>query len=84
MLQLAKDTSALWQYLRLNCHLKVKVGNEQEKEHPLQTSRKHVRVMYIPLNPTFIYSKTGIYRDLPIFLIFATKIDCGYSLDSKF
>ena len=38
-----------------------------------QTSRKHVREMHTPLNPTFIYSKTGVCTGIPIFLIFAPK-----------
>ena len=38
--------------------------------------------MYTPLNPTFIYSKTGVCRDIPIFLMSAQKnIGCGYSLE---
>ena len=36
-------------------------------------SGKHVRAINTPLNPTFIYKKTGICRDIPIFFIFATK-----------
>ena len=36
-------------------------------------SRKHVRAMYTPLNPTFIYSKTGVCRGIPIFLNFASN-----------
>ena len=40
-----------------------------------RTSRKHARVMYTPLNPTFIYSKTGVCRGIPIFLIFAPKTE---------
>ena len=28
---------------------------------------------YTPSNPTFIYSKTGVFRGIPIFLIFAPK-----------
>ena len=42
---------------------------------------KHVRVMYTPLHPTFIYSKTGVYRGIHFFLIFALNIDRGYSLE---
>ena len=34
---------------------------------------KHVHAMNTPLNPTFIYSKTGVCRGIPIFLIFAPK-----------
>ena len=39
------------------------------------SSGKLVRVMYTPLNPTFIYSKTGVSRSSPIFCfnIFAPK-----------
>ena len=35
------------------------------------SSGKHVRVLNTPLNPT--YSKTGVCRGIPIFLIFAPK-----------
>ena len=38
------------------------------------TSRKHVHVMYTPLNP-LLYSKTGVCRG-----ILLKTIDCGYSL----
>ena len=37
-----------------------------------KTSCKHVRVMYTRLHPTFIY-KTGVYRGIHFFLIFALK-----------
>ena len=33
-----------------------------------------------PYNP-LLYSKTGVYKGLPYFLIFALKIYCGYSLE---
>ena len=36
------------------------------------SSGKHVRVMDTPLNPT-LYSKTGVCRGLPVFLIFAPE-----------
>ena len=36
-------------------------------------SVKHVHVMYNPLHPTLIYSKTGVYRMMPIFSHFAPK-----------
>ena len=36
------------------------------------TSGKHVRVMYTPRTP-LLYSKTGVFRGIPIFLIFAPK-----------
>ena len=36
-------------------------------------SRKHIRVMYTPLNPTFINSKTGVCRGIPIFSYFCFK-----------
>ena len=34
-----------------------------------------------PLVPHFYIEKTGVYRGIPIFLIFPTHIDCGYSLE---
>ena len=43
-------------------------------------SRTHVCIMYTPLNTTFI-GKTGVCRGIPIFLIFAQNIDCGYTLE---
>ena len=36
-------------------------------------SGKHVRVIYTQLYPTFIYSKTGVCRWIPIFLVFDPK-----------
>ena len=36
-------------------------------------SGKHIREMYTSLNPTFIDSKTGVCRGIPIFLIVAPK-----------
>ena len=33
-----------------------------------------------PFTP-LLYSKTGEYRGKRIFVIFASKIDCGYSLE---
>ena len=50
-----------------------------EKEYGLKTtgseinaSGKHVRVIYTPYAP-LLYSKTGVCRGIPIFLIFAPK-----------
>ena len=37
-----------------------------------KASGKHVHVIYTPLYPTFI-CETGVYRGIPIFLIFASK-----------
>ena len=42
-------------------------GNSRDR-----TSRKHVHVMYTTLTP-LLYSKTGVCRGIPIFLIFAPK-----------
>ena len=45
------------------------------------TSGKHDRVMYTPLEP-FLYSKTEVCRGIPIFFLFLLQIiDCGYSLE---
>ena len=33
-----------------------------------------------PSTPLLYTSKTGVYRGLPIFLIFGSKTDCVYSL----
>ena len=38
------------------------------EEKIAETSCKEVRVMYTPLHPTFIYSKTGVYRGIHFFL----------------
>ena len=37
-----------------------------------KTSGKHAREMYTPYTP-FLYSKTGVCRGIPFFLIFAPK-----------
>ena len=37
--------------------------------------------MNTPLDLTFINSKTGVSRGMPIFHIFAHNIDCGYLLE---
>ena len=34
-----------------------------------------------PLEHHFYNSKTGVCRGIPIFLIFAQNIDCGYTLE---
>ena len=46
--------------------------------HPL---RKHVRVMYTPLNPHFYIAKLGYARVYLFFLFLPQNIDCGYSLE---
>ena len=33
------------------------------------------------LKPHFLYRKIGVCRGIPIFLIFAQNIDCGYPLE---
>ena len=50
------------------------------------SSGKHVRVLYTPLNPTFIYAATlghaGIYLFFFYFYFFLFQNkDCGYSLE---
>ena len=37
--------------------------------------------MPVQFNPLLLYSKTGVCRGIYIFLIFAPKIDRGYSLE---
>ena len=55
----------------------------------MKSSGKHVHVKYTPSNPTIIYSKTGVCRGIPTFLIYDLKhrlwvptiyvvLDCGY------
>ena len=53
-------------YIRKKWPYRVGVGSFMQE----LSSGKHVRVMYTPLNPN---SKTGVYRGIPIFLIFASK-----------
>ena len=38
-------------------------------------------VIYTPPFTPCLYSKTGVYRAMQFFLIFALKHDCGYSLE---
>ena len=38
-------------------------------------------VKCVPPQTPLLYSKTGVCRGIPIFLIFAPNIDCGYSLE---
>ena len=38
-------------------------------------------VQYIPPLTPLLYSKTGVCRGIPIFLILLQNIDCGYSLE---
>ena len=48
-------------------------------------SRKHVRVMYTPLNPTFIQQNWGMQHNAGVYLFFLFLlqiIDCGYSLET--
>ena len=46
------------------------------------TIRKHVRVMYTPLNPTYIYIAKLGYAGVYLFFLFLLKnIGCGYSLE---
>ena len=47
----------------------------------LYSSRKHVRVMYTPLNPTFVQQKWGTQWYTYFFLFLLQNIDCGYSLE---
>ena len=43
--------------------------------------RKHVRVVYTHLNPTFIIANLGYTGIYLIFLIRLQNIDCGYSVE---
>ena len=43
--------------------------------------QENMPVQYIPPYTPFLYSKTGVCRGIPIFLIFAPNIDCGYLLE---
>ena len=49
----------------------------QEQQTQLRISTDEItlgkHVMYTTFNPTFIYSKTGVCRGIPFFLIFAPK-----------
>ena len=38
------------------------------------TSGKHAGEMYAPLNPTFIYGKTGVCRGMPFFLFLVEAV----------
>ena len=44
-------------------------------------SGKHVREIYIPLNPTFFIVKLGFAGVYLFFLFLLQNIDCGYSLE---
>ena len=46
-----------------------------------RSSRKQARVTNTPLHPTFVYSKTGVYRGIQFFLFLLQNIDCGYTLE---
>ena len=59
-----------------------RIQNIAEKEEKLlrtlfqnifNTSRKHTYIILTPLNPNFIYSKTGVYRGIHYFSIFCSK-----------
>ena len=39
----------------------------------------YISVYYIPPYTLLLYSKIGVCRGIPIFLIFLPNIDCGYS-----
>ena len=44
--------------------------------------QENMSVKCLPPYTPLLYSKTGVYRGIPIFLIFVPKhIDCGYSLE---
>ena len=45
------------------------------------SSRKHIYIILIPLNPTFYIVKLGFTVVYIIFLISLKNIDCGYSLE---
>ena len=55
----------------------LKKKNEEKGNHQKNMSVKSVPPCRTPL----LYSKTGVCRGIPIFLIFAQNIDCGYSLE---
>ena len=60
------------------CEAKTRIRHNAESDN---SSEKHVRAIYTPLNPTFICGKIGVLRGIPIFLILLQNIDCGYSLE---
>ena len=43
----------------------------------IDTSRKHIREMYNPLNPTFYIAKLGYAGVYLFFLFLIQNIDCG-------
>ena len=53
-------------------HVAGEIGRFSVVKARAKTSGKHVPAMYTPLNP-ILYSKTGVSRGIPIFLIFALK-----------
>ena len=53
--------------------INVIAGAAWKSEKMCPRHQDNVHVMYTPLNPTFIYSKTGVCRGIPIFLIFDPK-----------
>ena len=46
-----------------------------------QSSGKHVREKFIPLNPTLIIERLGFAGVYLVFLFLLQNIDCGYSLE---
>ena len=57
----------------INCLFAISVISQFEDRFlVIASSRKQVRVMKTPLHPTYI-DKTGVYRGLHYFIIFALK-----------
>ena len=46
------------------------------------THQENMSVTCISPSTLLLYNKTGVDRGIPIFLIFAPNIDCGYSLEA--
>ena len=65
--------------------LPISEGTRYTRKHTgnhKRTSWQHTYIILTPLNPTFIYTKTGDYRGINYFFLFLLKhIDCGYSLE---
>ena len=49
--------------------------------YPSETSRKHDRAIYTPLEPHFYITKLGYAGVCLFFLFLLQNIDCGYSLE---
>ena len=47
--------------------------SEMSKVYFLYRHQENVSMKYIPLHTPLIYRKTGVYRGIPIFLIFVPK-----------